>query len=108
MAPPLAQARELVDELGNRANEREGRFEDVPRVDRHACPGGEPARNFGRDLEWLVGDGQLAEHPEGVEVERAEPIACLVPDPADPNVRPRLEGVQDPLAALAQVPAGRV
>ena len=32
-----------------------------------------------------------------------DPVAGLVPDPADSDVRPRLEGIQDGLPTLAQV-----
>ena len=54
-------------------------------------------------LSGCVRDRDVTDQPEDAEVELLEAVAGLVPDPADPDVGPRLEGIQDGLPALAQV-----
>ena len=64
---------------------------------------GELAGDLGGDLERLARDRDVAEQPEDAEVELPDAVAGFLADPADADVGPRLEGIQDRLPVLAQV-----
>jgi hypothetical protein len=63
--------------------------------------------HLGGGLERLVRDRDVTDHPEDVEVELLEALAGLVPDPADSDVGPRLEGIHDGLPACGILSALR-
>lgn len=102
-APALADPAQLRDQVVDRADERVGRLEDLLGQDLDTAVPAEAVGDVAGDLQRVVGDREVAEQAQDADVELGEPIACLLADPADPEVRPRLERIEDRVAMLAQV-----